>query len=82
LIYYYNNGVITADHTLNVWKIYIKHIIERTSMDKSNIKLKISIPFPIKDTYDLVESINNDIEVANKTIVKLFVGKDKCNDNK
>ena len=21
-----NTGVITADHTLNIWKIYIKHI--------------------------------------------------------
>ena len=77
-----NDGSITVEHTLKVWDIYRKHIIKETSMKKSNFIIKSSIPSPVKDTYDLVDSINNDIEVANKTIIKLFVGKDKCTDDK
>ena len=78
-----NDGVINLDHTLDVWEIYKKHIIDKTNIDKSDIIIKPSFSpsTPVKDTYDLVDSINNDIEAANKTIIKLYVGKEKCKED-
>jgi cytidyltransferase-like protein len=68
-----NQGTITIDHTMAIWDIYKKYLIQNSNLNDENINIQVAIPSPVKDTYDLVDELNKS-EDAGKTVVKLYVG--------
>jgi hypothetical protein len=53
--------------------MYRSALASNSKLDESKIKIIVSDVSPVKDTYDLVNNINQS-EVANNTNVKLYVG--------
>lgn len=66
-------GHVTIEQTMAIWKLYAGSLIQESGIDSDKLNINISKISPVKDTYDLVESINND-ERARMTSVKLYVG--------
>lgn len=66
-------GHITVDQTMAIWNIYKPLLQQQTGLGENDIIIKVSTPSPVKDTYDLVDELNNS-EQAGMTSVKLYVG--------
>ena len=66
-------GHITVDQTMAIWNLYKPLLLQQTGLGENDIIIKVSTPSPVKDTYDLVDELNNS-EQAGMTSVKLYVG--------
>ena len=66
-------GHITVDQTMAIWNIYKPLLQQQTGLGDDDIIIKVSTPSPVKDTYDLVDELNNS-ESAGMTSIKLYVG--------
>ena len=66
-------GHITVDQAMAIWNIYKPLLQQQTGLGEDDIIIKVSTPSPVKDTYDLVDELNNS-EHAGMTSVKLYVG--------
>ena len=67
-------GHITESQMVEVWKIYVQSLKQESS--NSNIHFEVSRGSPVRDTYDLVDNINNhdhQFDPGN-TSIKLYVG--------
>ena len=64
-------GHVTSDQMQSIWKIYIPVLKSLTG--GTEINFIISKGSPVRDTYELVDSINNS-EQAEMTSVSLYVG--------
>lgn len=56
-----------------IWRLYAGSLIQESGIDSDKLNINISKISPVKDTYDLVDNINNS-ERARMTSVKLYVG--------
>jgi phosphopantetheine adenylyltransferase len=66
-------GHVTIEQTMAIWRLYASSLIQESGIDSDKLNINISKISPVKDTYDLVDEINND-ERARMTSVKLYVG--------
>lgn len=66
-------GHVTIEQTMAIWRLYAGSLIQESGIDSDKLNINISKISPVKDTYDLVDEINND-ERARMTSVKLYVG--------
>lgn len=66
-------GHVTVEQTMAIWQLYRPHLIQLSGIDSDNLSIQISKPSPVKDTYDLVDQLNNS-ENARMTSVSLYVG--------
>lgn len=66
-------GHVTIEQTMAIWNIYKPLLIEQSNLTSDDIIIKTSEPSPVKDTYDLVDMLNNS-DNAGMTSVKLYVG--------
>jgi hypothetical protein len=58
---------------MTIWNYYKSALAKNSKLDESKIKIIVSDVSPVKDTYDLVNNINQS-DVASNTNVKLYVG--------
>jgi len=67
-------GHITESQMVEIWKIYVESL--KRESGNSNINFSVSTGSPVRDTYELVESINNHDQQFDPghTSVKLYVG--------
>lgn len=68
-----NYGHISIQQTMTIWDSYRSALAKNSKLDESKIKIIVSDISPVKDTYDLVNNINQS-DVAANTNVKLYVG--------
>ena len=66
-------GHITADQMMAVWNIYGNLLSRESSLSREDIKIEISNGSPVRDTYELVDDINNS-EMARSSSIRLYVG--------
>ena len=66
-------GHVTVDQTMEIWKHYKPILHNLTGLAEDRLKIIVSSPSPVKDTYDLVDRLNNS-DQANNTSVRLYVG--------
>ena len=66
-------GHVTIEQTMAIWRLYAGSLIQESGIDSDKLNINISKQSPVKDTYDLVDDINNG-ERAMMTSVKLYVG--------
>ena len=66
-------GHITADQMMSVWSIYRDALVRESGKSANDIKILLSHGSPVRDTYELVESINNS-EGARNSSISLYVG--------
>ena len=66
-------GHVTVDQTMEIWKHYKPILHNLTGLTEDRLKIIVSSPSPVKDTYDLVDRLNNS-DQANNTSVRLYVG--------
>lgn len=66
-------GHVTIEQTMDIWKHYKPLLLKLTGLDEDRLQIAVSSPSPVKDTYDLVDRLNNS-EHANNTSIKLYVG--------
>lgn len=66
-------GHITAEQMMSVWSIYRESLARESDKDVNDIKIILSQGSPVRDTYELVENINNSEHAANSSI-RLYVG--------
>ena len=66
-------GHVTIEQTMAIWRLYAGLLIQESGIDSDKLNINISKISPVKDTYDLVEEINND-ERARMASIKLYVG--------
>jgi len=66
-------GHITMDQMMAVWNIYGDLLSRESSLSREDIKIIVSNGSPVRDTYELVDSINND-ERAGSSSIRLYVG--------
>ena len=66
-------GHVTIEQTMAIWKLYAGALIQESGIGSDKLNINISRISPVKDTYDLVDDINNS-ERASMTSVKLYVG--------
>lgn len=66
-------GHVTIEQTMAIWRLYAGLLIQESGISSDKLNINISSISPVKDTYDLVDSINNS-ERARMTSVKLYVG--------
>ena len=66
-------GHVTIEQTMAIWRMYAGSLIQESGIDSDKLNINISKISPVKDTYDLVDNINNS-ERARMTSVKLYVG--------
>jgi cytidyltransferase-like protein len=66
-------GHVTVDQTMEIWNHYKPILHNLTGLTEDRLKIIVSSPSPVKDTYDLVERLNNS-DQANNTSVRLYVG--------
>ena len=66
-------GHITVDQSLMIWDAYKDLLVLQSDLPADKIHIIKSPGSPVKDTYDLVDNINNS-EWASMTSVHLFVG--------
>ena len=65
-------GHVTSEQMQSIWKIYIPTLKSLAKRDV-DIKFVVSKGSPVRDTYELVDNINNS-EQASMTSVSLYVG--------
>lgn len=66
-------GHVTIEQTMAIWRLYASNLIRESGIDSDKLNINVSKISPVKDTYDLVENINNS-ERARMTSIKLYVG--------
>lgn len=66
-------GHVTVEQTMAIWQLYKPLLVNLSGIDPNNLHINISKPSPVKDTYDLVDQLNNS-EQAGYTTIKLYVG--------
>lgn len=66
-------GHITMDQMMAVWNIYGDLLSRESSLSREDIKITVSNGSPVRDTYDLVDNINNS-EMAGNSSIRLYVG--------
>ena len=66
-------GHITIDQTMKIWQLYRVLLMNLTGKGPDDLIIKQSSPSPVKDTYDLVDTLNKS-EHARMTSVRLYVG--------
>lgn len=68
-----NFGYVTFDQSMQIWSLYKDLLIRESSLGSDQIKLIKSDITPVRDTYEIVDGINNS-ETAGSTVVNLYVG--------
>ena len=68
-----NYGHVTIDQTMAIWRVYVGSLIDESGIDSDKLNIITSKISPVKDTYDLVDDINNN-DRARVTSIKLYVG--------
>lgn len=68
-----NYGHVTIDQTMSIWKIFQQGLIKQSGKSDDQIRVLVSDISPVKDTYDLVDRLNKDVN-AGMTSVNLYVG--------
>jgi len=63
---------ISSEQSMNIWAIY-KAGLERLTGGKKQINISLVRGSPVKETYDLVDNINNS-DTASNTAINLYVG--------
>tara|TARA_B100002019_G_scaffold263569_1_gene251728 strand:- start:2020 stop:2667 length:648 start_codon:yes stop_codon:yes gene_type:complete len=66
-------GHITVEQTMNLWRLYRPLLLSQSGLPDENLIISVSSPSPVKDTYDLVDQLNNS-EQAGNISVRLYVG--------
>jgi cytidyltransferase-like protein len=66
-------GHVTVDQTMEIWSHYKPLLQQLSGLPEDRLKIIVSKPSPVKDTYDLVDRLNNS-EQAGNTSVRLYVG--------
>ena len=66
-------GHISADQAVEIWRQYLPLLISGSDLSEDRINIKLSPASPVRDTYELVDSINNS-EIADRTAIRLYVG--------
>ena len=68
-----NYGHVTIEQTMSVWKLFQEGLIKESGKTNEQIRVFVSQISPVKDTYDLVDTLNKG-EKAGMTSVNLYVG--------
>ena len=68
-----NYGNISIGQTMRIWEIYRDMLIQSTNIQPNNLNITQSPMSPVRDTYDLVDEINETPNAGN-TSVHLYVG--------
>ena len=68
-----NYGVISAAQTVEIWQHYKRDLMAKTNKSDQDIVINVSDVTPVRDTYELVDTLNNS-QNANKISVRLYVG--------
>lgn len=66
-------GYVSVEQTMAIWNIYKQLLIKQSNRSEQDVIIKVSSPSPVKDTYDLVDQLNNN-EGAGMTSIRLYVG--------
>ena len=66
-------GHITVEQTMALWRLYRPMLLSQAGLTEDNLIISVSSPSPVKDTYDLVDQLNNS-EQAGNISVRLYVG--------
>lgn len=66
-------GHITVEQTMTIWSLYKPLLMNLTGKSEEDIIIQVSKPSPVKDTYDLVDQLNQS-EQASNIGVRLYVG--------
>lgn len=66
-------GHISIDQTMEIWRLYQAGLIRESGKSDQQIRILVSQISPVRDTYELVNELNND-EAASMTSVNLYVG--------
>lgn len=66
-------GHITVEQTMAIWNLYLPILSNLSGLPMDRIHIKVSKPSPVKDTYDLVDQLNQSQD-ASRTSVRLYVG--------
>ena len=66
-------GHISIDQTMEIWRLYQAGLIRESGKSDQQIHILVSQISPVRDTYELVNELNND-EAAGMTSVNLYVG--------
>ena len=66
-------GHISIDQTMAIWEQYATLLVSNNYISPDKLHVNISQTSPVRDTYELVESINNS-EQASGVAIKLYVG--------
>ena len=66
-------GHITVEQTMAIWNLYLPTLSNLSGLPVDRIQIKVSKPSPVKDTYDLVDQLNQS-ENASHTSIRLYVG--------
>lgn len=66
-------GHITASQASSIWQEYMKAIVNTGVISSNNLHFNVSQTSPVRDTYELVDAINNS-ERASSVAIKLYVG--------
>jgi hypothetical protein len=66
-------GHITIEQTIQIWNMFKQSLAQESGMSSEQIKVIVSDMTPVRDTYELVDTINKSTE-ADKTNIKLYVG--------
>lgn len=68
-----NYGHVTIEQTMSIWDLFQEGLIKESGKTNEQIRVFVSQVSPVKDTYDLVDSLNKDGK-ASMTSVNLYVG--------
>jgi len=66
-------GHVTIQQTLEIWRHYQELLISATGTDTKDIRILASDITPVRDTYELVDTLNKS-EQAGNISVRLYVG--------
>lgn len=68
-----NYGMISAAQTVEIWQHYKRALMSQTNKSDQDIVINVSDVTPVRDTYELVDTLNNS-QNASKISVRLYVG--------
>jgi hypothetical protein len=68
-----NYGHVSIEQTMSIWKIFQEGLIQESGKTNEQILINISQISPVRDTYELVDQLNKDVQ-ASMTAVNLYVG--------
>lgn len=66
-------GHITVEQSMDIWRTYLPLLSSQSGLPIERIKINISKTSPVRDTYELVDQINNS-QSASITNIRLYVG--------